>query len=85
MTLIALIFSFSFRRLIPAVLAAVMGSIGILFSAYLFMGWDIYQLDGSSIDVYLSIPLMIGSCYIQFKYFMNDDETLDDEEKDYEF
>ncbi len=62
-----------------------MGSIGILFSAYLFMGWDIYQLDGSSIDVYLSIPLIIGSCYIQFKYFMNDDETLDEEEKDYDF
>ena len=85
LTLIALIFSFSFRRLIPAVLAAVMGSVGILFSAYLFMGWDIYRLDGSSIDVYLSIPFIIGSCYIQFKYFMNDDETLDDEEKDYDF
>ena len=86
LTLIALIFSFSFRRLIPAVLAAIIGSLGILFSAYLSLGWDVYRLDGSSIDVYLSIPLIIGSCYIQFKYFMADDEELEEEEeKDYVF
>jgi len=28
---------------------------------------------------------MIVSCYIQFKYFMADNDELDDEEKDYDF
>ena len=85
LTLVALIFSLSFRRLVPAVLAAVMGSLGILFSVYLGLGWDVYRLDWGSLDVYLAAPLMIVSCYIQFKYFMADDDELDDEEKDYDF
>jgi hypothetical protein len=85
LTLVALIFSLSFRRLVPAVLAAVMGSLGILFSLYLGLGWDVYRLDGGSLDVYLAAPLMIVSCYIQFKYFMADNDELDDEEKDYDF
>ena len=85
LTLVALIFSLSFRRLVPAVLAAAMGSLGILFSVYLGLGWDVYRLDGGSLDVYLAAPLMIVSCYIQFKYFMADDDELDDEEKDYDF
>lgn len=86
LTLIALIFSLSFRRLVPALIAAAMASLGILLSIYIALDWDVSRLDGSKFDVYLAAPLALVSCYIQFKYFMKDDEEeLDDEEKQYVF
>jgi len=87
LTLLAFIFSISFRRLVPAIIAAMIGSLGILFSVYITLGWDVARLDGAAIDVYLAIPLTLVSCYIQFKYFMteDEDEEMDEEDKEYVF
>ena len=77
----------SFRRLVPALIAAAMASLGILLSIYIALDWDVSRLDGSKFDVYLAVPLALVSCFIQFKYFMKDDEEerLDEEEKQYVF
>lgn len=91
LTLIAFISSYAFRRLVPALMAGLVGALGMMFSIYVALGWPVERLDGvSSLDAYLAIPLMLVSCYIQYKYFIQKREETEaeefaEEDKDYIF
>ena len=91
LTLIAFISSYAFRRLVPALMAGLVGALGMMFSTYIALGWPVERLDGvTSPDAYLAIPLMLVSCYIQYKYFMEKLEEKEaqefaEEDKDYIF
>jgi hypothetical protein len=91
LTLIAFISSYVFRRLVPAMMAGLVGALGMMFSIYVALGWPVERLDGvTSPDAYLAIPLMLISCYIQYKYFMEKLEEKEakefaEEDKDYIF
>lgn len=81
LTLIAFISSYAFRRLVPALMAGLVGALGMMFSIYVILGWPVERLDGVTfLDAYLAIPFMLVSCYIQYKYFIQKREEMEAEE-----
>lgn len=81
LTLIAFISSYAFRRLVPALMAGLVGALGMMLSTYVVLGWPVERLDGVAYpDAYLAIPFMVLSCYIQYKYFIDKLEEKEAEE-----
>lgn len=81
LTLIAFISSYAFRRLVPALMAGLVGALGMMFSIYVILGWPVERLDGVTfLDAYLAIPFMLVSCYIQYKYIIQKREEMETEE-----
>lgn len=68
LTLIAFFLSFGFRRLIPALMAGLVGTLGMLLSAYIMLGWPVERLNGvDAPDAYLAFIGMLVSAYLQWK------------------
>ena len=54
LTLVAFVLSMSFRRLVPALMAGLVGTLGMMLAVYVAVGWDVGRLDGvSAPDAYL--------------------------------
>ena len=89
LTLFAIVASFSFRRLLPVLVSGIMASIGMIFAAYVALGWDIARLNGTdAYDVYIAVPLGCVSAYLQYKGFMKKrkkDMHEDDDDDDFSY
>ncbi len=68
LTLIAFFLSMSFRRVVPALMAGLVGTLGMMLAVYVAVGWDVSRLDGvSAPDAYLSLVGMVLSAFIQWR------------------
>jgi uncharacterized protein YneF (UPF0154 family) len=83
LTLIGFFLTFSFRRLVPALMAGLVGSLSLMLSLYLMLDIPLERLDGvSAPDAYLAFVGMAISCVIQLRAMRKED--LDEiDEKDY--
>lgn len=86
LTLVAFVLSMSFRRLVPALMAGLVGTLGMMLAVYVAVGWDVARLDGvSAPDAYLSLVGMALSAYIQWQTMKNKEEEGAQAEKEYIF
>ena len=86
LTLVAFVLSMSFRRLVPALMAGLVGTLGMMLAVYVAVGWDVARLDGvSAPDAYLSLVGMALSPYIQWQTMKNKEEEGAQAEKEYIF
>ncbi|MEC7351007.1 MAG: hypothetical protein VYA29_04045, partial [Candidatus Thermoplasmatota archaeon] len=68
LTLVAFVLSMSFRRLVPALIAGLVGTLGMMLAVYVAVGWDVGRLDGvSAPDAYLGLVGMALSAFIQWR------------------
>lgn len=85
LTLIAFFLSMSFRRLVPALMAGLVGTLGMMLAVYVAVGWDVSRLDGvSAPDAYFAIVGMLGSAFIQWRAMKEHDEE-EEQVKDYDY
>lgn len=87
LTLIAFFLSISFRRLIPSLMAGLVGTLGMMLAIYVALGWDVNRLDGvSAPDAYLALVGMVISVYVQWENMKQARaEKEQEEEKVYDF
>lgn len=75
LTLIAFFLSMSFRRVVPALMAGLVGTLGMMLAVYVAVGWDVSRLDGvSAPDAYLSLVGMVLSAFIQWRTMKEQDD-----------
>jgi len=80
LTFIAFVSSFSFKQLLPAVMAGVVGSLGMIFGLYISLGINATRLHPSNgLDIWLCVPLTLLSCWIQYKFFIEKEKELEDD------
>ncbi|MGB0516549.1 MAG: hypothetical protein ACPHJE_00090 [Poseidonia sp.] len=85
LTLIAFFLSMSFRRLVPALMAGLVGTLGMMLAVYVAVGWDVTRLDGvSAPDAYLGLVGMLLSGYIQWRA-IKEKEGEEDHQKEYNY
>jgi len=85
LTLIAFFLSMSFRRLVPALMAGLVGTLGMMLAVYVAVGWDVGRLDGvSAPDAYLGLVGMLLSAFIQWRA-IKQKENEDEHQKEYNF
>ena len=81
LTLAAFFLSLTFRRLVPALMAGFVGTLGMMLAVYISLDWDVARLDGvTAPDAYLALAGMVLSVYVQRRTAKNEREVLDDEE-----
>ena len=86
LTLVAFVLSMSFRRLVPALMAGLVGTLGMMLAVYVAVGWDVTRLDGvSAPDAYLSLVGMALSAFIQWQTMKSKEDESAHAEKDYIF
>ncbi|MGB1588454.1 MAG: hypothetical protein ACPHJD_06535 [Poseidonia sp.] len=88
LTLLAFLFSFAFRRLVPALMAGLVGTLGMMLALYIFLGWPVERLNGvDAPDAYLALVGMVVSAYLQLKHIkeQREKETEPEVEKEYIF
>jgi hypothetical protein len=85
LTLAAFFLSLSFRRLVPALMAGFVGTLGMMLALYISLGWDVARLDGvTAPDAYLALAGMMLSMFVQRRSGKNEDEeTFDENEYDF--
>jgi len=75
LTLLAFFLSFGFRRLIPALMAGLVGTLGMMLSVYVVLGWPVGRLNGvDAPDAYLAFVGMLASAYLQWKHIKSERE-----------
>ena len=63
LTLIAFFLSMSFRRLVPALMAGLVGTLGMMLAVYVADRPDVGRLDGvHAPDAYLGLRRYVGEC-----------------------
>ena len=86
LTLVAFVLSMSFRRLVPALMAGLVGTLGMMLAVYVAVGWDVARLDGvSAPDAYLSLVGMALSAFIQWRTMKSKEDESAHAEKEYIF
>ena len=86
LTLVAFVLSMSFRRLVPALMAGLVGTLGMMLAVYVAVGWDVTRLDGvSAPDAYLSLVGMALSAFIQWRTLKSKEDEVAHAEKEYIF
>ena len=86
LTLVAFVLSMSFRRLVPALMAGLVGTLGMMLAVYVAVGWDVTRLDGvSAPDAYLSLVGMALSAFIQWQTLKSKEDEVAHAEKEYIF
>ena len=86
LTLVAFVLSMSFRRLVPALMAGLVGTLGMMLAVYVAVGWDVTRLDGvSAPDAYLSLVGMALSALIQWRTMKSKEDESAHAEKEYIF
>ena len=86
LTLVAFVLSMSFRRLVPALMAGLVGTLGMMLAVYVAVGWDVTRLDGvSAPDAYLSLVGMALSAFIQWRTLKTKEDEVAHAEKEYIF
>ena len=86
LTLLAFFLSMSFRRLVPALMAGLVGTLGMMLAVYVAVGWDVSRLDGvSAPDAYLGLVGMVLSTVVQWRTIQEEKEKELDGEKEYVF
>ena len=86
LTLVAFALSMSFRRLVPALMAGLVGTLGMMLAVYVAVGWDVTRLDGvSAPDAYLSLVGMALSAFIQWRTLKSKEDEVAHAEKEYIF
>ena len=86
LTLVAFVLSMSFRRLVPALMAGLVGTLGMMLAVYVAVGWDVTRLDGvSAPDAYLSLVGMALSAFIQWRTMKSKEDEVAHAEKEYIF
>ena len=86
LTLVAFVLSMSFRRLVPALMAGLVGTLGMMLAVYVVVGWDVTRLDGvSAPDAYLSLVGMALSAFIQWRTMKSKEDEAARAEKEYIF
>lgn len=86
LTLVAFVLSMSFRRLVPALMAGLVGTLGMMLAVYVAVGWDVTRLDGvSAPDAYLSLVGMALSAFIQWRTLKSKEDEIAQAEKEYIF
>lgn len=86
LTLVAFVLSMSFRRLVPALMAGLVGTLGMMLAVYVAVGWDVARLDGvSAPDAYLSLVGMALSAFIQWRTLKSKEDEVAHAEKEYIF
>ena len=81
LTLAAFFLSLTFRRLVPALMAGFVGTLGMMLAVYISLDLDVARLDGvTAPDAYLALAGMVLSVYVQRRTAKNEREVLDDEE-----
>ena len=84
LTLIAFFLSMSFRRLVPALMAGLVGTLGMMLAVYVGVGWPVGRLDGvSAPDAYLALVGMLLSAYIQWRTLKEKDDLEAGQSKEY--
>ncbi len=85
LTLIAFFLSMSFRRLVPALMAGLVGTLGMMLAVYVAVGWDVGRLDGvSAPDAYLGLVGMLVSAFIQWRT-IKQKESEEEHQKEYDY
>ena len=85
LTLIAFFLSMSLRRLVPALMAGLVGTLGMMLAVYVAVGWDVGRLDGvSAPDAYLGLVGMLLSAFIQWRA-IKQKENEEEHQKEYDF
>ena len=75
----------SFRRLVPALMAGLVGTLGMMLAVYVAVGWDVSRLDGvSAPDAYLGLVGMLLSAFIQWRT-IKEKRNEEEHEKEYDF
>ncbi len=86
LTIIAFFLSMSFRRLVPALMAGLIGTLGMMLAVYIAVGWDVTRLDGvSAPDAYIGLVGMVTSAFIQWRTIKEKQNKDDFGEKEYVF
>ena len=86
LTLVAFVLSMSFRRLVPALMAGLVGTLGMMLAVYVAVGWDVTRLDGvSAPDAYLSLVGMALSAFIQWRTMKSKEDESAHDDKEYIF
>jgi hypothetical protein len=86
LTLIAFFLSFGFRRLIPALMAGLVGTLGMLLSAYIMLDWPVERLNGvDAPDAYLAFIGMLVSAYLQWQHLQRKREQEEEPEVEKEY
>ena len=86
LTLVAFVLSMSFRRLVPALMAGLVGTLGMMLAVYVAVGWDVTRLDGvAAPDAYLSLVGMALSAFIQWRTLKSKEDEVAHAEKEYIF
>ncbi|MBL6733467.1 MAG: hypothetical protein ISP84_02855 [Candidatus Poseidonia sp.] len=86
LTLIAFFLSFGFRRLIPALMAGLVGTLGMMLSVYIMLGWPVERLNGvDAPDAYLAFIGMLVSAYLQWKHLQRKRERDEEPEVEKEY
>ena len=84
LTLTAFFLSMSFRRLVPALMAGMVGTLGMMLAVYVGLGWPVERLDGvSAPDAYLALVGMFLSAYLQWQAIKKKEEAQEEGEKEY--
>ena len=88
LTLTAFFLSFGFRRLVPALMAGLVGTLGMMLGVYIALGWPVERLNGvDAPDAYFAFIGMLVSAYLQLKQIQRkwEEEEEPEVEKDYIF
>ena len=86
LTIIAFFLSMSFRRLVPALMAGLIGTLGKMLAVYIAVGWDVTRLDGvSAPDANLGLVGMVASAFIQWRTLKEKEDRENFGEKEYDF
>ena len=88
LTLISFFLSFSFRRIVPALMAGLVGTMGMMVSLYVAFGWPLSRLNGvDAPDAYLALVGMVVSTYFQLNHIKEEreKEVEPEVEKEYIF
>ena len=88
LTLIAFFLSFGFRRLVPALMAGLVGTLGMMLAVYIAVGWPVERLNGvDAPDAYFAFIGMFVSAYLQWKQIQRkrEEEEEPEVEKEYIF
>ena len=88
LTLIAFFLSFGFRRLVPALMAGLVGTLGMMLAVYIALGWPVERLNGvDAPDAYFAFIGMFVSAYLQWKQVQRkrEEEEEPEVEKEYIF
>jgi len=88
LTLIAFFLSFGFRRLVPALMAGLVGTLGMMLAVYIALGWPVERLNGvDAPDAYFAFIGMFVSAYLQWKQIQRkrEEEEEPEVEKEYIF